>query len=58
MSSCVTSKDIHGVEIMWIASIQQKVYAMELNDLQNGKRSNLHIQLGIYVDSDRLMRYR
>ena len=58
VSSCVTSKDIHEVEIMWIASIQQKVYATELNDLRNGKRSNLEIQLGIYVDSDELMRCR
>ena len=52
------SKDIHEVEILWIAFTHQKVYATELNDLQNGKRSNLQIQLGIYVDSDGLMRGR
>ena len=43
---------------MWIAPIQQKVYAMELNDLRNGKRSYLQIQLEIYVDSDELIRCR
>ena len=43
---------------MCIASIQQKVYVMELNNLRNGKRSSLQIQLEIYVGSDGLMRCR
>ena len=39
MSSCVMSKDIHEAEIMWIASIQQKVYVTELKNLKHDKQS-------------------
>ena len=56
VSSYVTSKDIKEAENLWIASIQSKVYMKELHDLRQGKSSNLQKQLGIYVDSEGLIR--
>jgi len=58
VNSYVTGSDMKEVENLWIVSIQKKVFQTEIDDMSRGKLSNLKKQLGIYADSDGLIRCR
>ncbi|XP_053380765.1 uncharacterized protein LOC128548967 [Mercenaria mercenaria] len=50
------SSELKDVEQKWPLHVQKKYFASELDAISNGKRNNLQVQLGIYIDENGLLR--
>ena len=52
------SEEMAEAEKMWTRYVQRLHYSDVLESIQNHKRNNMKVQLGIYLDSENILRYR